>query len=125
MTNESLLDKDWIATVARFGGAEHLEKEAREAGPRRQVLRRYLAADSVEENQRVNCFQRPVLPFGDFVQHGIGHRTDEIGRGVDAVEFAQMTLPKRVHARVAQISRTLIPRAYMETIFSSKPGKRR
>jgi hypothetical protein len=30
MTHESLLDRDWLAIVARFGGAEHLEREARE-----------------------------------------------------------------------------------------------
>jgi hypothetical protein len=37
MTNESLLDKDWDWTVAKFGGATHLEKEARELGVFRRV----------------------------------------------------------------------------------------
>ena len=37
MTNESLLEKDWLAIVARFGGAEHLEKEARAAGAFRRA----------------------------------------------------------------------------------------
>ena len=37
MTHESPLDRDWLATVARFGGAEHLETEARETGAFRRA----------------------------------------------------------------------------------------
>jgi hypothetical protein len=37
MTQETLLDRDWLATVARFGGAEHLETEARETGAFRRA----------------------------------------------------------------------------------------
>jgi hypothetical protein len=37
MTHESPLDRDWLATVARLGGAEHLETEARETGAFRRA----------------------------------------------------------------------------------------
>lgn len=45
MTNESLLDKDWDAAVARFGGAEHLENEARALGVFRRVRALKCASD--------------------------------------------------------------------------------
>ena len=37
-------------------------------------------------------FERAVLPLGDLVEHGVGHRADQVGRDLDAVEFAQMPL---------------------------------
>jgi Transposase DDE domain len=37
MMHESLLGKDWLATVARFGGPELLDKEAREIGAFRRA----------------------------------------------------------------------------------------
>jgi hypothetical protein len=45
----------------------------------------------VEENQRINCFQRVGLPGGNLLQHRVGDRADQIGRNLDAVEIAQMT----------------------------------
>ncbi|MDR7156679.1 hypothetical protein J2W40_003524 [Sphingobium xenophagum] len=53
-----------------------------------------------------------MLPDGDFIEHRVRQRADEIGRHIDAV-------------RCPVISRVLMPRAYIDTIFSSKPGKRR
>jgi hypothetical protein len=44
----------------------------------------------IEENQRVDRFQRAGLPGGDFLQHRVGDGADQIGRDVDAVELAQM-----------------------------------
>jgi hypothetical protein len=37
MTHESLLDRDWLASIARFGGAEQLETEARQTGAFRRA----------------------------------------------------------------------------------------
>ena len=45
----------------------------------------------VEENQRINCFQRAGLPEGNLLQHRVGDRADQIRRNLDAVEIAQMT----------------------------------
>ena len=45
----------------------------------------------VEENQRINCFQRAGLPGGNLLQHRVGDRADQIRRNLDAVEIAQMT----------------------------------
>jgi hypothetical protein len=36
----------------------------------------------VEEHQRIERLERPVLPFGDLVEHGVGHRADQIRRHV-------------------------------------------
>ena len=72
----------------------------------------HLDPDGVEEHQRIERLQRPVLPFGDLLEDSVRDRTDEISGDVDPIEIAQWPW----------ISRTLMPRAYIETIFSSKPG---
>jgi len=38
-----------------------------------------LHPQSVEEHQRIARIERPVLPFRDLIQNGIGHRRDQIG----------------------------------------------
>jgi site-specific DNA recombinase len=62
----------------------------------RLVADRALVADlhpqRIEEHQGIDCLERPVLPLGDLVQDGVGHRADQVGRDVDAVEFRQMPL---------------------------------
>jgi site-specific DNA recombinase len=58
-----------------------------------------LDPQGVEEDQRVKRLERTLLPFGDFVQHGIRHGADQVGRDVDAVEIAQVALDlPRTHA---------------------------
>jgi site-specific DNA recombinase len=52
----------------------------------------HLDPDGVEENQRIECLQGPVLPFGNLVKNGIGHGADEVGRDLDPIEIAQVTL---------------------------------
>ncbi len=74
-----------------------------------------LDPQGVEEDQRIDRFQRPALPGGDLVEHGVGDSADEIGRDLDAIKLAQM--PDDLPA--------LMPLAYIEMILSSKPGKRR
>jgi len=56
----------------------------------------------VEEHQRIDRLQRPGLPGGDLVENGIRHRADEVGRNLDAVQFAQVAddLPGAHAARV-------------------------
>ena len=49
-----------------------------------------LDPQGIEENQRVDRFQRARLPGGDLLQHRVGDRADQIGRDLDAVEIAQM-----------------------------------
>src|SRR5262245_51278940 len=49
-------------------------------------------SDGVKENQRVERFERSILPFGDFLDHSIRHRADKIRRGVDTIKLAQMSL---------------------------------
>ena len=49
-----------------------------------------LHPDRVEEDQRIAGVERPVLPFGNFLEHGIGDGRDEIRRDVDPVEFLEM-----------------------------------
>src|SRR5205085_8940533 len=51
-----------------------------------------LDPDRVEEDQRVEGFKRPVLPLRHFVEHGIGHRADQVRRDLEAVELAQVPL---------------------------------
>src|SRR4029453_3355709 len=51
-----------------------------------------LHAQGVEEDQRVERLERPVLPLGDLVEDGVGHRADQVGRDLDPVELAQVTL---------------------------------
>src|SRR5215212_1363921 len=46
----------------------------------------------VEEDQGIDRLERPVLPLGDLVQDGVGHRADQVRRDIDAVEFRQMPL---------------------------------
>ncbi len=45
----------------------------------------------VEENQRINRFQRPGLPSGDLFQHRVRDHADQVRRDIDALEIAQMT----------------------------------
>jgi hypothetical protein len=60
-----------------------------------------LHAQRVQEHQRVEALERAVLPLGDLVEHGVGHRADQVGRAegnarravdLEAVELAQMAL---------------------------------
>jgi tetratricopeptide (TPR) repeat protein len=44
----------------------------------------------VEEDQRIGRLQRARLPGGDFLEHRVGHRADQVRRDVNAVEIAQM-----------------------------------
>ena len=74
-----------------------------------------LDADRIEKDKRVNRIERPLLPGGDLVEHGVRDRADQIGRHLDPVKLLQVPRDLRV----------LMPRAYIDTIFSSNPGKRR
>lgn len=74
-----------------------------------------LGAFGLLDPQGVAGVQWAVLPFGDFLQHGVGDHRDKVGRDIDAVKLFEMP----------RISRTVMPRAYIEMIFSSKSGKRR
>ena len=53
----------------------------------------------------------------NLVQHRIGDRRDQVGRDINAVEFLEVAADL--------LSRTVMPRAYIEMIFSSKSGNRR
>ena len=46
-----------------------------------------LDPDGVEEDQRIDRLERPVLPFGDLLQDGVGDGRDQVRRDVDAVEL--------------------------------------
>ena len=77
----------------------------------RLVAHRALVADlhpqRVEEHQRIERLERPVLPFGHLVQDGVGHRADQVGRDVDAIELAQVALDladASCHGRTARSS---------------------
>jgi hypothetical protein len=61
-----------------------------------------LDPDGVEEHQRIADIERPVLPFRHLVQHRVGHRRDQIGRNVDAVQLLEVAadLAHRHAARV-------------------------
>jgi hypothetical protein len=75
----------------------------------------HLDPQGIEKHQGIDRLERPGLPRGDLLQDGVGDDADEIRRDLDTIELAQMPT----------ISRALMPRAYMDTILSSKPGKRR
>jgi hypothetical protein len=58
---------------------------------------------------------RPGLPLDHLVKHRVSDRAHELGRGFDPVELAKVALDlPDAH-----------PPAYVETILSSNPGKRR
>ena len=52
----------------------------------------HLDPQRVEEDQRVQRVQRPSLPAADLLEHGIGHRRNQLRRDLNAVELAQMAL---------------------------------
>ena len=72
----------------------------------RLVFNEALIADldpqGVEENDRVDGIERPVLPLAHLVQDGIGDPADEIGRDVDAVKLGQMA-PDLAHRHAAGV----------------------
>jgi hypothetical protein len=49
-----------------------------------------LHPQGVEEDDRIDRLERPRLPGGDLLEHGVRHRTDQVRRDVDAVEIVQM-----------------------------------
>jgi hypothetical protein len=61
-----------------------------------------LDPDRVEEDERIADVERAVLPFAYFLQHRIGHRRDQVGRHVDAVELLKVAayLAHRHAARI-------------------------
>ena len=46
----------------------------------------------VEEDDRINRIERPVLPLPDLLENGIGDPADQIGRDLDAIELLQVAL---------------------------------
>jgi hypothetical protein len=80
-----------------------------------------LHPECIEEYQRVDRLERPVLPARHRLEHRVRHRADQVRRDVDAVELAQVPLDL-AHAHAAGIQGDDLLR---ETIFSSKPGTRR
>jgi hypothetical protein len=52
----------------------------------------HLDPERVEEHQGIERLERPALPFGDLVQHGVGHRADQVGGDVEAIEIGQVPL---------------------------------
>lgn len=74
-----------------------------------------LDPDGIEKDQRINRIERPLLAGGNLIEDGVGHRADQVRRHVDAIQIVQVPRDLLV----------LIPRAYIDTILSSKPGKRR
>lgn len=49
-----------------------------------------LDPDRVEEDQRVGRIERPLLPGGDLVEYGVGHRADQVGRHVNPVQIVRV-----------------------------------
>jgi hypothetical protein len=52
----------------------------------------HLDPQRIEENQGIERLERPVLPFGDLVEDGIGDSTHQVRRDIEAVEIGQMPL---------------------------------
>ena len=75
---------------------------------------RILTRSASEKDHRIDCVERPVLPLAHLVEHGIGDPADQVGRDVDRIDSR----------RWPWISRTVMPRAYVEMILSSKPSSR-
>ena len=59
-----------------------------------------LDPQGVEENQRIEVLERPVLPFRHLVEDVLGDRADQLGRDVDAVDLVEMAadLPEAASA---------------------------
>ncbi|MEY9900831.1 hypothetical protein ABIA44_005005 [Bradyrhizobium sp. USDA 329] len=51
-----------------------------------------LDPERVEEDHRIDRFQRPALPFADLVENRVGDLADQIGGHLGAVELGQMAL---------------------------------
>ena len=64
----------------------------------------HLDPQGVEKHDRVERVQRPCLPTADFLEHRVGHRGDQLRRGLNAVQLAQMTLDV-AHAHAAGVHR--------------------
>jgi hypothetical protein len=59
----------------------------------------HLHPERVEEDQRVERLERPVLPFGHLVEDGVRDGADQVRRDLDAVQLAQVPLDlARAHA---------------------------
>ena len=71
-----------------------------------------LDADRIEKDKRVNRIERPLLPGGDLVQHGIRDRADQIGRHLDPVKLLQVPrdLPGAHAARIHRHDLLVEPR---------------
>jgi hypothetical protein len=87
-----------------------------------------LDPDRVEEHQRVNRVERSLLPGGDFIEHCVRHRADQVGRHVDAVQIMQMP-GDLAGAHAPRVHRDAWlwddPPDHPSPALSSKPGKRR
>jgi hypothetical protein len=68
----------------------------------------------------IGGFQWTILPLGNLFQDRVGHCRDQVWRYLKAVNLQQMAPKSKMG-----MSRVLMPRAYIDKIFSSKPGKRR
>ena len=53
---------------------------------------RILTLNGVEENQRIARLERPVLPFGDGLEHGVGDRRNQVRRHLQPVKLQEMAL---------------------------------
>jgi hypothetical protein len=86
-----------------------------------QALVPDLHPQRVEEHQRADRLQRPRLPSGNLIQHRVGHRADQVGRYLDAIQIQQGGPRSRACSSPARRS---VERTAFDSL-SSKPGKRR
>ncbi len=49
-----------------------------------------LHPQGVEEDERIDRVERPLLPDRHLVEHGVGHRRDQVWRHVDAIQIVQV-----------------------------------
>jgi len=57
-----------------------------------QALVADLDPQRVEEDDRIDRVERPVLPFPNLLEHGVGDPADQIGGDLDPVDFLQVSL---------------------------------
>ena len=80
-----------------------------------------LDPERIEEDERINRIERPLLPGRHFIEYGIGHRADQIGRDIDAVKIMQMSHDlARAHAARVHRDDLLIEAGKASLIFGDQ-----
>ena len=85
-----------------------------------------LDPERIEDDDRIDAFQGPVLPGADFLENGVGDPADQVRRDIDAAELLQMATDlQHTHAAGVHRDHLVVEAVDPGLAFADDPGVER